>query len=415
MADGPNTVGSTSLNAVIKDLHGTIVNTIPAHSKLQELIPLEVKNGRKYLVPVWLTGEHGVTYSKPDNGAFTLEDSVAAISQEAQVEPYQIAEKATMSYEAAFRTEGGGQKAHIDGVAAVMKNVTDSLRKRVEIDLLYGQVGIGTTEASSSSTSVVVNEASYSAGIWAGMKGAKIQLINSDLAADEDTNETISTVNLGTRTLVVGNAQTLDAGDLVFFKGAVTAGGTPVHHSMPGLQKIATNTGTLFNIDAATYELWKGTEVSSVGSPTMARVLNAVSYAVQRGCMEDLVYICSPKQFEKLNTDLAALRRLDNSYRHSKVESGAESLCFYSQNGKLEIIPHLFCKDGDGFVMPVKRMKRLGATDITFKRPSSNGQEQMVLESAAAAGFELRAYTSQSLFCEKPAWLVKLSGITYDS
>jgi hypothetical protein len=413
MADSPNTVGSTSLNAIIKDLHGAIVNTNYSHSKLQELIPFEVKNGRKYLVPVWLTGEHGVTYSKPDNGAFTLEESVAAIAQEAQVEPYQIAEKATMSYEAAFRTDGGGQKAAIDGVTAVMKNVTEQLRKRVEIDLLYGQVGIGTTEASSASTSVVIESGSYAAGIWAGMKGAKLAILNSDLAAAEDTDETISTVNLGTRTLVVGNAQTLDAGDVVFFKGAVTAGSPAVHNSMPGIQKIATNTGSLFNIDAATYELWKGTEVTSVGTPTMAKILNAVSYAVQRGCMEDLVYVCSPKQFEVLNTDLAALRRLDASYRHSKVESGAESLCFYSQNGKLEIIPHLFCKDGDGFVIPIKRMKRMGSTDITFRRPSANGAEQMVLESSAAAGFELRAYTAQSIFCERPAFLVKLSGITY--
>jgi hypothetical protein len=413
MADSPNSVGTTSLNAVIRDqLHDVVVNTVPSHSKLQQLIPLEQRSGRKYLVPVFLTGEHGVTYSRPDNGAFTLEDSVPAIAQEAQVEPYQIVEKATMSYEAAFRMEGGSPKAKVDGVKQVMTNVNDALRKRVEIDLLYGQISIGAVNANTAgSASFVISEASWSAAIWAGMKGAKIGIFDSDRSTAEDSDETISTVNLGTRTITVGNNQTLDAGDLVFFKGALEAGGT--HNSMAGLEKIATNTGTLFNISASTYELWKGTEVTSVGQPTMAKVMNAVSYAVNRGCMEDLVYLCSPKQFEALNTDLAALRRLDSSYRSSKVESGAESLVFYGMNGRLEVIPHLFCKDGDGFVFPIKRMKRIGATDITFKRPTGNGSEDMVKESAGVAGFELRAYTSQALFCEKPAWLVKLSGITY--
>lgn len=414
MADSPNTVGSTSLNATILDIHDPIVKTIPEADWLQRDIPFEQRSGRKYLVPVFLTGEHGVTYSRPDNGAFTLEDSVNAISQEAQLEPYQHVSKATLSYEVAFRTEGGGKRAHVDAVKQVMENQRDELRKRVEIDLLYGQKSIGAVNAStSSSTSFVISEASWSASIWAGLKGARIQIINSDLAADEDVDETISTVNLGTRTITVGNGQTLDAGDLIYFKGCVTAGGTPTHNAMAGLEKIATNTGTLFNIDAATYELWKGTEVTSFGQPTMAKILNAVTYSVNRGCLEDLVYICSPKQFEVLNTDMAALRRLDTTYRHSKVESGAESICFYGQNGKLEIKPHLFCKDGDGFVVPMKRMKRIGATDVTFRRPSANAGEEMIKESAGIAGFELRAYASQALFCEKPAFLVKVSGVTY--
>jgi hypothetical protein len=417
MAEAPNTVGSTSLNALIKDvLHDAVVNTVPQHSALQQRIPFTQKNGRKYLVPVWLTGEHGVTYSKPDNGAFALEESVAAVSQEAQVEPYQIVEKATMSYEAAFRMDGGGRKAHVDGIKAVMENVTDSLRKRVELELLYGQsvYGLGLVNAATTaSASLVVSEGSWSPGIWSGMKGAKIAILDDGLASAEDTDEPIVSVNLATRTITVTNVQTLDAGDVLFFKGAVVAGGTPTWHSMPGLEAIATNTGTLFNISAATYELWKGSTVSGVGQPTMAKIMNAVSYAVQRGCMEDLIYLCSPRQFEVLNTDLAALRRLDGSYRSSKAESGSESLTFYGQNGKLEIVPHLFVKDGDGFILPPKQMKRLGSTDITFKRPSAGGGDQMVLETSAAAGFELRAYTAQSLFCEKPAWLVKLSGITY--
>jgi hypothetical protein len=415
MAEAPNTVGSTSLNSVIKDrLHDTIVRTVPESAVLQQRIQFEEKHGRKYLVPVFLSGEHGITYSKPDNGAFTLEESVNAVSQEAQVEPYQLVQKATLSYEAAFRTEGGGQKAHTDALKVVMQNMAAELRKRVEIDLLYGQTSIGAVNAgTTASTSFVISEATWAPAIWAGMKNARIAVLDSGLGSSEDDDESIASVNLGTRAITVGNAQTLDAGDLVYFKGAVASGGTPVHHSMPGIDAIVTNTGTQFNISASTYELWKGSTVSSVGQPTMAKVLDAVSYAVARGCLEDLALFCSPKMFEVLNTDLAALRRFDGSYRHSKAESGSESLTFYGQNGKLEVIPHLFCKQGDAFVVPLKQMKRLGSSDVTFKRPGASEGSDMVKESAGAAGFELRAYTAQALICLKPAWMVKMSGITF--
>lgn len=417
MADSPNTVGTGSLNAIIKDvLHDTVVKTVPEATKLQQMIPLEQKSGRKYLVPVFLSDEQGITRSRPDNGAFTLEDSVPAVSQEAQVEPYQLVQKATMSYEAAFRTEGGGKRAYIDGVRAVMENMVSSLRKQVEIDLLHGQssTGIGVVNANTtSSTSFVINDATWAPGIWAGAKNSKIAILDAGLATAEDIDESVTSINLNTKAITVGNAQSLDAGDIVYPKNAVVAGGTPTWNQMPGLQKIITNSGTLFNIDASQYELFRGTTVSGVGTLTVAAVLNLVSYAVARGCMEDLVFLCSPKAFEKLNSTLADLRRLDASYRPSKVESGAENIVLHGQNGKLEIIPHLFMKDGEAFVFPVKQMKRLGATDITFKRPNANGGEEMIKESAGVAGFELRAYTSQALFCQKPAWTVAASGITY--
>lgn len=418
MADVANT--TTTLTGLFKDVLGDgPIQLLPKANWMQRNIEFNEAQmvGGKYRQSVVLTHEHGVTYSKANNGAFALNEAVAAELGDAQIEPSQLVMKSTIDYESAFRAAGGGKKAFADSVGLVIKNMVEALSKRVEIDLLYGQSGIGAIDAATSATtSMVISEASYSPGIWAGIKGGFVQIINSDLAADEDTSEKVASFAPSTRTLVVTAAQTLDAGDLVFFLGQVEAAGTPVHHSMVGLNKMATTTtGTLFNINVGTYaDSWQAApEKTSTAQLSMAKVMNAVSELVNRGCMEDLVCLLSPRAYEVLNTDMAALRRLDSSYRHSKADSGSESLCFYGQNGKLEIVPHLYVKWGDTFIMPPKRMKRIGSTEITFKRPGANKDQEIFRESTTTAGFELRAYTSQALLPDRLNWIIKLSGLTY--
>ncbi len=420
MSDTFNT--ATSLSANLKEVYGDgPVELVPNFAYLRKNIPFEQKDtvGGTYHQPVLLTHEHGVTRSKAANGAFALNDAVAAEMGDAQVAPSQIVIKATIDYESAYRAATGGKKAFVDTVGLVVKNMIEAANKHLEIDMLYGRsaTGIGAVNAATSaSTSFVVSAATWSPGIWSGQKGAYIQIINSGFAADEDTTEKIASIAPSTRTITVTNAQTLDAGDVTFFLGSVESGGTAVHHSMVGLDAMCTTTsGTLFNIDVGTYgDTWQAApEQTSTTQLSMAKIMAAVSEVVNRGCMEDLVCLLSPKAFEVLNSDMAALRRLDGSYRYSKVESGAENLCFYGQNGKLEIVPHLFVKWGDAFILPPKRLKRIGSTELTFRRPGNGGDEPMVRESTSNAGFELRAYTAQALLPERLNWLVKLSGITY--
>lgn len=418
MADTANT--TSTLDGLFLDVIGDGPIRAPANfAWFQKEIPFSERgqSGGVYRFPVVLTNEHGVTRSKANNGAFTINDSVAAELKDAQVEPSQLLLKSVIDYESAFRARDGGKRAFEDAVGLVVKNMVQAIQKHLELDFLYGRTGWA-VEASSASTSIVINEEHWSPATFSGMKGARVQVINADFEADEDTDETIASVNLGTRTLVVGNAQTLDAGDLLFFYGSVTSGAsdTEVHHSMVGIDEMTTHTtGTLFNISSTTYsDTWRAAaEATSTGQLTMAKIMNAVTDVVGRGCLEDLVCLVSPKAFEVLNTDMAALRRLDSGYRHSKVDSGANSLCFYGMNGKLDIVPHLFVKQGDAFIFPPKNLVRIGSTEPTFKRPHTNGQVEIFREATSSAGFELRLYTAQALVPKRLSWMKKLSGITY--
>lgn len=420
MADAFNTM--TTLTGLHKEIYGEgPVEAVANFAYLQKNIPFEERAqvGNKYHFPVVLSQEQGFTYSKNNNGAFTLNESIPAEMGDAQVEPSQILLKSTIDYESAFRSAKGGKKAFKDGVGLVVENMRQALQKRVEIELLYGRTGLGAVNAgTTSATTFVISQASWSPGIWSGMKGADLMYIDPTFATARDTSEILAVgVNLNTRTVTTPNAQTLTAADLVFFKGQVEAAGTPVHHSMVGIDKMCTTTsGTLFNISGTTYpDTWLAApEQTSSGQLTMAKIMAGVSEVVNRGCMEDLVALVSPKAYEVLNSDMAALRRLDASYRFSKVDSGANALTFHGQNGKLEIVPHLFVKWGDVFIFPPSNLVRIGSTDVTFKRPNTaGGESEIYRESTSSAGFELRGYTAQAIVPKRLSWMIKLSGVTY--
>jgi hypothetical protein len=179
---------------------------------------------------------------------------------------------------------------------------------------------------------------------------------------------------------------------------------------MAGMHKILTNTGTLFNISAATYNLWKGNTATVSGQLTMGKLLSAISKAVVRGLNEKVVVCVNPKTWANLASDLAALRRFDGSYDKKKGENGVESISYVGQNGEIEIISHSLVKAGQAFVFPPKRAKRIGAQEISFKTPGR--EDEIFLHLPSNAGFELRVYSDQALFIEAPARCVYIDGFT---
>ena len=52
---------------------------------------------------------------------------------------------------------------------------------------------------------------------------------------------------------------------------------------------------------------------------------------------------------------------------------------------------------------------RVGSTDMTFKRPSQGDEFFRDLENSA--GYELRLYTDQALFCQAPGKSVIITNI----
>lgn len=419
---------TADLDGLFKIVYASeIVNLMPEASKLVKAIPFSVeeKIGKRYDQPVALTYEHGYTYAAPGAGAFTLRSSISMKMQDAQVDGYQGVLRAQMDYESAAKAVSGGKAAFRKATQLQVENMMESGTKRVELSLLYGQSGIGvgdsSVNASATSTVVTLTTASWATGIWIGMENCPLQFWkqsdNTLVSSGDDSIFTISSIDVANRALTLTGTATgitaldsaLTSGDCdIYFDTARTAATT--WSEMVGLNKIITNTGTLFNISAATYNMWKGNTYSAgSASLTLGKILNGLAIPTGRGLSEKVTVYLNDRTWANVASDQAALRKYDASYNDEKAKSGFRAITFYSQNGEVELVPYNCVKEGEAFAVPLKRLKRIGAQDISFNSLGTEGR--IFRELSDSAGFEYRLYNDQSLFCETPAKLLKFTGI----
>jgi hypothetical protein len=409
------------LEGLYKEVYADGINDlIPEAAKLVKAVPFissAKEQGGLYHQPCLLSLEHGVTYAASDAGAFALKDPCSLQTRDAQVDGSSIVLRAAMSLIAASRASNS-KKAFVKATELQMENVMNSVTKRIEIASFYGRSGIGQV-ISTYTTNVVVGieTGHFAPGIWSGMEGCKVEIWAPAAATPRDNTggthvRTIVSVDNDAKTITIDDATNVAAGDLIFFEGAVAnLDATPKYNEMAGLKAILTNTGTLFNISAATYNLWKGNSISytSAGGPlSIARIMSAVSKCVARGCDEDLTAYVGVDTWNSLASDLAAQRSYDQSYDSKKGVAGVESITYYSANGKISIEAHSVVKDNDCFILPLGRLKRIGSADVGFNNPGSEGKMFMMMPSNA--GVEIRCFTDQCIFLETPARAAYITG-----
>ena len=361
-----------------------------------------------FVVPVLLQHEHGFTYAVHGDGAFTLNASVAGAVQQAQVRGCMIALRTNLSYEDVYKAVDGGPAAFESAMGLVVDNMQQSFAKRLELTFIYGQQGLATVSGNAAGV-LTITDATWAPGMWSGMKDCILEAWTGITATETQHNGdlTVSSVSFSAKTVTVtGTSAAVVANDVLYFKGARTS---TALKECAGLDKIITNTGTLFNISASSYELWRGQSRAINAAISMNGILNAASDATNMGLMDKAKLYLPVRRWNSLNSDQAALRRY-GAYS-AKFENGAEGITYHSTNGAIEVEAHPFLKEGDGFFLPnlSKNLVRVGATDITFRRPGSS--EDIFRELTDSAGLELRAFSDQAVMLRIPAHAVKLTGI----
>lgn len=407
---GENTVAS--LNGLFKVVYADkLLDLVPDYAVLQKRVTFtqdDKSMGSYYAQPINLTQEGGFTYNGSSGGVVSLAAPVNGTMNEAQVKGSELILRAQLSYLALTRSTTS-QKAFKKATAWKVLDMNNSMRKRLEIAMLYGQQGVGTVSSVTAGV-ITITPATWAGGIWAGTEGQVIEAWSGLTGSDTQHNGdlSITSVDADNKTVTVQNASNLVvAGDILFFKGSRTSG---AFNEMAGLKKIITNAGTLFNISAASYSLWKGSTYAVSAQLSHAAIQKALAKAVNKGLMEKVSVLISPNSWSTLNTDQAALRVYDRSFDSKKGENGFQSLSFYSTNGVVEIISHPMVKDGDGFVVPEDSLRRLGSTDVTFQIPGST--DEFFLPVSGYNAVEMQCMTDQAIFLERPAHTVYLSSIT---
>lgn len=401
----------TTLTGLFKDVYeDKVVNLVPESSVLQKRIKFvenDKREGRMLHQPVLLALPSGLTFGV---GAVALNNPIASTMGDAQITGAGMTLADRITYDVAAKAASGGVRAFVEATELIVDALTQSMSKFIEIELMWGASTLGTLGQSSVNTgsgttvTFTIDLAEWATGIWGGLENMSIDVYSTSGTVKINTNAPviISSVNPTTR-VITGTANASDA------TAIQTASATAlqlypylaVGNEMSGFYTILSNTGTLFNISASTYALWQA-NTYSFGSTAanFGKIQSMVALATARGLMEDVAVIINPTTFANIVTSQAGARRYDSSYKNKEMENGTQGLTFWGPNGKIELMPHIFMKQGYCFTLPLKRCQRTGATDLTFTLPGMPGE--FFLQLPGYTAYELRCYTLQAAFLNSP-------------
>lgn len=401
----PETV--STLNGLFKEVYADgIKDLVPSNLKFQKMVKFVEKQkqiGNIYHQPVLLAYPSGFTHAAGGGtaGAFSLGLGQPSTMRDAQIQGAQILLREYLDYESAARA-ASSKNAFVDATSLILENMQKAHRRRLETQLLYGNVGIGVVSSYSNPTISLVTS-KFAPGIWSGAEGSKVAIMSGTSSTIRGIG-TISSVDLSARTVTLSaDVSGTTANDVIYW-GGVDNGGTNLSgygKEMSGLHEIMTNTGTLFNISASTYSLWAANAYSAgSAAATFNKIKAAVAVAVGKGLDEDVVLLMNPKTWDNVLSDLSSLRRfVEKQGKGTSYEIGSENIVFYSQNGKIELVPHTMCWESFCYGVTPELWKQVGASQVTFDVP---GQGNVILPLAENAGFEIRSYSHSALLCEAP-------------
>lgn len=429
MGQYTNTNTLTSLNTMFKYVQDKAQSLLPENAVLLKLVPEVTSNteeGRKYLVPVQLTHENGITFG--DGSVFALNNASNAVYSEISVDSYPMVLLTQISESVAGRM-ANSEKSFITESTLRAEVMYNSLARFYEISMMYGQstTGIGTaiqttSTASGTTGTCYVTAAQWSPGIWAGAVGMQINFYDGSgalVSTAADSVFTVTSVNnsaqsfalSGTSTGITALSTAFGAGTCVIvINGA--GGTTAVNGNIQlGLEAQIVGATTIFGINASTYPLWQGqAQTCSSASFTMAKALTGIGLAVGCGGLNSEVSLeVSAKTYQNLNADQAALRQYDGSYTGKEAENGSEDICYKGPNGKISVIVNNIIKEGEAYSFPKKYVKRVGVHEMSFKRPGKD--DEFFQEIPGYAGYSLRASGDFCILHERLAQCTKFTSI----
>lgn len=411
-----------NLNVLAKEVFGEdgVPDLCPNGVVLTKEVPFDSAEalGLKFAQTVRLAYPNGFTHAKGDGtaGAFAFQNAKPGAQGRAELFGYQTLLRDQMSYEDAAKLVKGGKRSFEKGMPFFLEGIQRSMRKRIEAEALWGGQGIGTisgTPATSGSNKVAtISAAQWAPFIWAGNEGMEFDCYNSTTLINTNAPLVLVTSDPVARTVTIsGNAT--DLGNLAngytfYYRGAYGV-------EMTGAHGILNNTGSLFNIDASAYSLWKSLQYAPTsGALSFQKLKKAIAIGVSKGLDEDCLLLVHPSTWDDLNSDIAALRKTDKT-EVTKVEIGTEEIVYKSQNGSTKVMASAFMKEGfaHGYCNPKAYWKRLGAADVTMNMPGMGSE--MFLHLPNNAGVEFRGYTHQAILCMAPAKQFVISNIVNTS
>jgi len=422
---------------VFKKVYGDIHDLTPDGFPILEMLPFSegAKVGDAYKEAVVLTAETGWTLGGSGGDLINIQAARAGTVKQTNVVPYTSVLASLLPWQVISRSAGGGEKAFKAATKQLVGNNIKSHFGLAETMAMYGQAdallgyvsyatatyrgvsftnGTGTLGGvaftngiNAASKAILLAPGSFASGIWVGKEGCLVNQVNSSAAI-----------------VATGSLVSVDSENGILYVDftPVAASSTTSHRlcfdgmesqkEMIGINKILSNTGTLFDISAATYSLWKGTQVNLNNTLlTFAKMQSAAAQALNRAGFEgEICWKVNPRSFATLVNAEAARRMYDSSYGPAKFENGAEEIEFYYAGGKMTVKGSRYVKEGEAYGLVKETWVRSGSAQIGFKIPGMEGRE-LINQVENSTAYSYRSYADQYIFCRKPAQNILVTGI----
>lgn len=402
-----------ALNGHFKKVYADNIKDLrPDAVKMMNFVDFNTKKklGDEFQMPLSLGYESGFSYGGTAGDAFALNNAVAASRATAKIQGHELVLRSFLSIAAASRSvEGNSQSAFVQETKHIVENMFKSYMHRMEIQMMYGQSGIGKVESISDNV-VDIEPEEWAPGIWAGSEKQQIEIYSA--AGVLRGKASIDSVDFDANQVTVDLAPAgVVPTDVIYHAGAKDK-------EFTGLHKILANkTGTLFSVDASKFSLYQGNTVE-VGSDfagneavlNFDKVEEAISKMMEKGYSEqEAICLVNPRSWKNLLTEQAAKRQYDSSFSSSELENGSKAIKFWAETGSIAIVSSIYVKEGFAYVFSAKQFSRIGSTDVTFEQPGLEGKFVKLLESVNA--YEMRLYSDQALFADAPGQTALLTFI----
>lgn len=390
----------TTLASRLKQRYNKEVSDIvPQCADLQRRLEFrqDLESGASTEFDIQLSHEAGFSVG---TGAVSLGGAITQTAARASVTGTSLILQTQVSYDVISRANKS-EKGFARFGDGKFLNMVSAFRNREEWLAINGRQGCGII-TSNTAGALLLTEGSFCPAFWAGQIGAIFEAWTSVTGGSQHNGDlTVSAVNVATRTVTVtGTSAAVVAADILIPKGQHIAGRI-------GLMDVAYNTGSLYGISAATYPLWAANQYDvGTSALTLGKILVASGYSANKGCSgENLVCYVPPLAFQGLVADESSLIRYGAGKK--KAESGFESIQVMGAAGMIEIIPHLYMKQGEAVLWAPNYSYILGSIEATSQL-AKDGDILFDLESVAAK--EMRMFSDTcGFFTERPGYVTYLT------
>jgi hypothetical protein len=414
----------TNIQALLKRRYGPYINPLPSVDSIAQYAKFRTAErvGENYNFPVKLGLEHGVTHNV-DGTAFALKSAVDSVVKNAQLDGATIMLIGNIPYDVVARMAAGREGSYMEAVDYKVESMMEGGELYRELALLYGpgtaavaQAELAVVNASISGADLnagqVINitQGSWSSGLWNHMVNARVEIYEADGSTLVETEVTVVAVpdsQINRLELQkTGSANVVAAGHKIIARDAKGK-------SCTGLQAILENQGVLFNIDAGVFPQWQAVQFDAGGpaSPmTVAKLAQLFARLKNNGAKGGGKYCCSAAQFAQFTDELDNLDRYIQPMEMK--QTGMSTLVVKSPIGPVTIEIHEYMKQGIAMFFCNNTVRRIGATDLTFRLGMS--REWFWKELDGNAGSQMRIYSHQAPVIEIPYHCAIVTSIESD-